>query len=283
MARVLIAGCGYVGTELGLRLAADGHEVFGLRREPGRLPAGIRPVAADLTDATTLQALPAGCTAVVYTAAAAGFDDDAYRAAYVDGLRNLLDALAARGERVGRVLFTSSTGVYGQNAGEWVDEESATEPEHFSGRRLVEAEQLLFAGPFPGVALRLGGIYGPGRTRLVENVRRGSAVCHEDRRVFTNRIHRDDAAGALRHLLALPRPERLYNGVDDEPVEQVVLLHWLAKRLGAPAPIPSATADPASVRQPRTNKRVRNARLVASGFAFRYPSFREGYEALIGR
>ena len=97
MARVLIAGCGDVGTTLGLRLAADGHEVYGLRRRPDLLPASIHPVPADLADPATLQAIPADVEIVAYTAAADGFDDDAYRRAYVEGVRNLLHVLAGRG------------------------------------------------------------------------------------------------------------------------------------------------------------------------------------------
>src|SRR5262245_54420538 len=105
----LIAGCGDVGSALGLLLAADGHEVFGLRRRPEHVPAPIRPIAGDLADATTLAAIPRDVELVAYTAAADGFDDDAYRRAYVDGVANLLTVLRAANAPVRRLLFTSST------------------------------------------------------------------------------------------------------------------------------------------------------------------------------
>lgn len=273
MERVLIAGCGYVGSALAARLAADGHEVWGMRRNPDGLPEGVRPVAADLRDRATL-ALPSGLTAVFYTAAADGGSDDEYRAAYVDGPRNLIAALVARGERPRRVVFTSSTSVYGQTGGEWVDENSPTEPEGFGGRRMLEGEGIVRGGPFPGVVLRLGGIYGPGRTSYIDRVRSGAAECPAET-TYANRIHRDDCAGALRHLMLLPEPLPVYLGVDRAPADSCEVLHWLAATLGRPAPIRSAST------RRRGNKRCRSDRLVASGYEFAYPTYREGFRALL--
>lgn len=277
--RVLIAGCGHVGCELGRRLAAQGHRVWGLRRSPeAELPTGVERVSADLTDPASLDALPRGVEAVVYAASAGGFSDERYRAAYVDGPRNLLALLAERGEAVRRAIFVSSTGVYGQQGGEWVDEDSPAEADHFSAAHLRGGERLFLASPFGGVVARLGGIYGPGRTRLLERVRRGEEPCGPAASLWTHRIHRDDAAGALAHLLALPDPEPLYLVVDREPVERCALLRWLAERLGAPPP---PIAEHRGENERRGNKRCSSARLVASGYAFEYPTYREGYGALI--
>jgi nucleoside-diphosphate-sugar epimerase len=280
MAQILIAGCGYVGTALGLRLSAAGHVVWGLRRSAEGAPPGIRYVAADLTVPKTLQELPPGLDAVFYTAAPNGSDDAAYGAIYVDGLRYLLEALVRQRQSPRRIMFTSSTAVYAQSAGEWVDEMSPTEPTHFSGRRVLEGERLLLGGPFPATAIRFGGIYGPGRTSLIERVRQGLATCRDGPPLYTNRIHRDDCAGALHHLMSLPQPDSLYLGVDHEPAEHCGVLRWLADQLGAPPPrvVVSAVAD---TRRHRTNKRCSNAKLVASGYAFRYSTFREGYTALL--
>jgi nucleoside-diphosphate-sugar epimerase len=278
VARVLIAGCGYVGSALGERLAAEGHEVWGLRRSGGGLPAAIRPVAADLTDPQTLRQLPPALEVVFYTAAPDRADDAAYRTVYVDGLRHLLAALVRQGQSPRRVLLTSSTAVYAQTDGAWVDEASPTEPQHFAGQRLLEGERLLLGGPFPATVLRLGGIYGPGRTGLIERVRQGLAACRAGPPVYVNRIHRDDAAAALRHLMTLAQPETLYLGVDHEPADLCDVLRWLASQLGAPPPRLEPAAD---APRRRANKRCRNAKLLASGYVFRYPTFREGYGALI--
>ena len=162
MANILIAGCGYVGTALGLRLAAAGHMVWGIRRSAEGLPSGIHHLAADLTAPETLQDLPPALDVVFYTAAPNGSEEAAYRAIYVDGLRHVLEALVRQHQSPRRVLLTSSTAVYAQSAGEWVDETSPTEPQHFTGRRVLEGERVLLDGPFPATVLRLGGIYGRG-------------------------------------------------------------------------------------------------------------------------
>jgi len=280
MARVLIAGCGYVGAALGALLDRESHAVSGLRRRAGSLPWGVRPIEADLCIPSTLRELPPRLDFVFFMAAPGGRDDALYRALYVEGLGNLLDALVEQKQQPRRVFLTSSTSVYGQKDGEWVDESSPTEPTSFAGRRVLEAEALLFAGPFPATVVRFGGIYGPRRTRLVERVRNGRVVYQVEPPHFTNRIHRDDCAGALRHLMQQGEPERVVLGVDCEPAPEADVYRWLAGVLGAPPPrpgTPDATADP----ERSGSKRCRNDRLRATGYAFRYPSYREGYAAVL--
>ena len=289
MARILIAGCGDVGATLGLALNAAGHAVWGLKRHPADLPSGIEPLAADLTDPATLNALPPDLDAVVYSAAAAGFSEVAYEAANVSGVRNLLAALKQAGQHPQRLLFTSSTSVYAQHQGEWVDEDSPAEAEGFSGRCIRQGEQLLWHSAWPAVAIRFGGIYGPGRTRLIDSVREGSAVRPDGPPLYTNRIHRDDCARVLEHLLNLPEPERLYLAVDDDPAPLAEVLIWLAERLGLPEPLlatqpvikPGAETRSNPAFRMRASKRCSNARLRASGFSFRYPGYRDGYGVLL--
>ncbi len=288
MARILIAGCGDVGAALGRNLSAAGHEVWGLKRRPADLPAGIRPLAADLTDPATLTALPAALDYVVYSAAAAGFGEEAYQAAYVIGVRHLLVALRQAGQQPQRVLFTSSTSVYAQNRGEWVDEDSPATAEGFSGRCIRQGERLMWDSGWPAVVVRFGGIYGPGRTRLIDSVRDGTASRSVGPPLYTNRIHRDDCARVLEHLLLLSDPAPLYLAVDDNPAPLNEVLSWLAVQLGVPEPT-QATAPPSkpgartsdAAGRMRASKRCRNVRLRASGFIFRYPSYRDGYAALL--
>ena len=277
MARVLIAGCGYVGAALGAVLDRDSHAVFGLRRRSSALPWGVRPIEADLVVPGTLRELPPQLDFVFFMAAPAGRDDALYRTLYVEGLRNLQAALAEQGQQPKRIFFTSSTSVYAQKDGEWVDESSPTEPASFAGRRLLEAEALLRDGPFPATAVRFGGIYGPRRTGLVDRVRTGRVVIEGEAR-YTNRIHRDDCAGALHHLMRLAEPQDLYLGVDCEPASEDAVTSWLAGALGAPPPRRgNAPAGP----ERAGSKRCRNDRLLASGYEFRYPTFSEGYAAVL--
>ena len=301
---VLLAGCGDLGTEAGLRFAAAGYRVVGWRRSPEKLPAAIEGVAADLSSGE-LPPIPADTTAVVVAIAADSSTEDAYRTAYVDGLSNVLDAVLASGASVRRILFVSSTAVYGDAGGGWTDERTTPEPGGFSGRIIREAEELLYSrlrgtGITP-VVLRLGGIYGPGRTRLIDQVRGGSAVIPAAPR-FTNRIHRDDAAAAIVQLCTMDAvPAPVYLGVDNEPAELGEVLGFLAAELGLPRPASesaSATGGgsasgvgasasgggvSASGGEPSRggNKRVSNGLLRSTGFEFQYPSFREGYRAVL--
>ena len=278
MARVLIAGCGYVGSVLAQELGRQGHEVWGLRRRAQGLPAGVHPFEADLALPGTLAELPHGLEVVFYMASPGGSDDALYRTAYVDGLGNLLTALEGSRQRPRRVFFASSTAVYAQSDGSWVDEDSATAPRHYSGRRLLEAEALLEGSPFAHVVVRFGGIYGPRRSRLIERVRTARARFHARPPQYTNRIHRDDCAGALRHLMALSSPGSRYLCVDSDPADEEAVMSWLAGTLGAPAPRRAGGDDPRPI---RGNKRCRNTRLLESGYALRYPTFREGYTAVL--
>lgn len=275
--RVLIAGCGYVGRALGVRLAAAGAEVWGLKRTPPATETleGIRPIAADLADPATLRDLPGDLDAAVYAASAGGSTPEAYEAAYLRGLENLLAPIAPR-----RLIFVSSTAVYGDRQGAWTDEETPTEPDHFSGRILLEAERLALRSPGEAVVLRLGGIYGPGRDRLVREVAEGRAARPAEP-LYTNRIHRDDAAGAIAHLLALERPEPVYLGVDSEPADLGAIYAWIAARLGRPEPAVAAARGEG--RLARGSKRCTNARLIGAGYRFAYPTFREGYGELVDR
>ena len=193
MARVLIAGCGYVGSALGRSLAGDGNTVFGVRRHPAGLPDPIEPVAADLAVPATLQAIPKDLQQIVYAVSPGGAEDLLYRTAYVDGLRNLLDLLRERDEHPTRIVFVSSTAVYGQSDAEWVDETTDGAPTHWSGKRLLEAEALLRDSEFPGTVLRLGGIYGPRRTRMLQRIRYADkeanycARCQTDGKLLADR------------------------------------------------------------------------------------------------
>lgn len=273
--RVLVAGCGDLGGALGMMLREAGHDVFGLRRRADALPPAIRPIAADLARAGTLAAIPHDIDAIVYTAGATDASGDAYRAAYVAGVTNLLALLRERAETP-RFLFVSSTGVYPQHDGEWVDETSPTPRSGTRSDQLLVGETLVIESGLPHSVLRLAGIYGPGRTRLIDSVRSSRARIHEDPPLWTNQIRRDDAARALHHLLGLARPASLYVGVDDEPATEGDVLRFIASRLRVPPPPVANEPSPRGA-----GKRVDGSRLRATGFTPRFPTYREGYGELL--
>ncbi|NID16786.1 NAD-dependent epimerase/dehydratase family protein [Luteibacter yeojuensis] len=268
---VLVAGAGDVGTRLARRLVAEGRQVFALRRGEAAGGDGIAWLRGDLTRPETLAGLPR-VDALVFAPAPDARDEAAYRAVFVDGLRHLWEALPAPPERT---IFVSSSAVYGEHGGAWVDEDTPPDPPGFNGRVLLEAERWLASRGAGGVSLRLAGLYGPGRTQLFERLREGKAAVPRGRRVYANRIHVDDAAAALAFLLDLDATEAVYVGVDDTPLPIDELYDAIARLLGAP--LPSDGPGPTGV----GNKRLSNARLRAAGFRCEWPDAREGYASLV--
>ncbi|WP_454870669.1 SDR family oxidoreductase [Pseudomonas lini] len=276
---VLIAGCGDVGSRLATQLLNSGWEVHGLRRDVSRLPQGVIGVAGDLFNKDCPATWPIGAVDyLVYCAAATDHDEAGYRAAYIQGLQHVLEWLGDYGQVPNRLLFVSSSSVYGQQEGEWVNENSPTMAAGYSGRVMLEAEQVARDSGIPANIVRLTGIYGPGREWLLTQVRRGYRVAI-DPPLYANRIHVDDAAGLLAFLLeADQRGVTLdddYIGVDDAPASLAEVVGWLREYLGV-----TEWAEDASVRR-AGSKRCSNARAKALGWVPKYPSFREGYAAIL--
>ncbi|MFW5816518.1 MAG: SDR family oxidoreductase [Wenzhouxiangella sp.] len=267
MKRLLIAGCGDLGMRLSRRLDPGAWTIHGLRRHPEQLPRQIEPVKADLQDPATLAPAAGHWDAIVYQATPDERTPEAYRAAYVQGLNNLLGGCS-----VERLIFVSSTGVYGQDAGEWVDELAATEPRAFSGEILLEAEAV--TARHGGLIVRFSGIYGPGRDFLIRSLRAGRARCRPKPPQWTNRIHSEDCAGVLAHLLTLPAPAPVYCASDSRPAPRCEVLGWLADQLGVAAP----AIDEQAAGQ---GKRISNQRLLDSGYSFQYPDYITGYRELL--
>ncbi len=276
---VLIAGCGDVGSRLANQLTPQGWTVYGLRRTVSRLPAGVIGVAGDLFDPATPADWPrAAIDYLVYCATPTERDEAGYRAAYVDGLRKVLGWMAEHRQHPKRIIFVSSSSVYGQQHGEWVDETSPTDASAFSGKVMLEAEQLALNSGFAASIVRLTGIYGPGRNDLSNRVRQGYSVA-SDPPLYGNRIHADDAAGLLAYLLdADSRGVQLddcYIGVDDAPAPLAEVVQWMRAYMGV-----TQWAENSSLRR-SGSKRCSNARARALGWVPRYATYKEGYAALL--
>jgi nucleoside-diphosphate-sugar epimerase len=282
LSRVVVVGCGYVGRVLAQSLADEGREVFAVRRSEVPPGKGITWLRADLASPSSIETLRAGLAGetpldLFYLVGADARSDEAYRVAYVDGLTHLLAAVEDAPVR--RLLFASSTAVYAQADGSWVDEDSIAEPTGFSGRRLLEGEGVALAAPMDACVVRYGGIYGPGRTRLIDRLLEGQAIVAMDDGRYRNRMHRDDCAKTMAHLASLERVERHYLGVDDEPAELREVQRWLCDRIGVNA----ADLEPPARSARGGHKRCRNARLRASGMVLQHPSYRSGYGELLTR
>lgn len=279
---LLIVGCGDLGGRAAKIALGRGDRVFGVRRDVSRLPSGVEPISGDVAEGESLR-FPSGMDGMIYAVAASDRTDEGYSRAYPVGLSNACRALDLLNPGV-PVVFVSSSAIYGEDQGRWVDEDTEPRPSRFQGARMSEAEAVLRSRG-RGTSLRLGGIYGPGRTRLIEMVRSGSFDPAPPVQQWTNRIHVDDAARALLHALGLHRGAGsglgVLNGIDEAPVIREEVLAFLADRLGVPGPS-AAAPDPHGESRPFSNKRVRGDRLRETGFEYRYPTYREGYAALLG-
>jgi nucleoside-diphosphate-sugar epimerase len=291
MTRTVIIGCGYVGLELGRGLAAAGHDVTGVRRSEAGLEtvadAGLDACRADATDPETLATLP-DADWVVFAASSGGRGADAARRVYVAGLRNVIEEYADRPSPPDRLVYTSSTGVYGDHGGEFVDEATPIEPATEKTRVLAEAERVALEATgergIDGTVARFAGLYGPGRYRL-DRYLDGPVT-----EGYLNMVHRDDAAGAVAFLLESDRARGdVVLVVDGEPVEKWAFADWLAEECGVPSP-PKRTVEErladddlsaAARRRLRTSKRCSNDRLREMGYEYAYPTYREGYRAAI--
>ena len=202
--------------------------------------------------------------------------DEGYQQAYVQTCENLIKQLQQISWRPRFILFVSSTSVYAQSNGEWVDENSSTEPTEFNGRRLLEAEHLLQQSGFPVCIVRFSGIYGPGRDRLINQVKTGKLSASN---AYTNRIHIEDCARVLAHLIERQKTTKLdsiYLASDSSPATLNEVHLWLAEKLAIENW--AIVGDEIS-----SGKRISNTRLLDSGFELLYTNYKTGYGDLINR
>ncbi len=273
---LLIIGCGDIGQRLARQISPLGYQTTGLRRSTCNDLPYLRYHQADVTQAEQLQPLLAQqFDVIVISMTPAQRSDEGYKNAYVDSCKQLIASLDQQAFKPRLILFVSSTAVYSQNDGSWVDESSPTQPESFSGKRLLEAERVILDSGYCSSIVRFSGIYGPGRNRLIEQVihQRASASPH-----FTNRIHAEDCAATLVHLIELAKTQKLesiYLASDSQPTPMVEVVSWIATQLS----IDNFFAADAT--NERGNKRISNQRLLKSGLTLRYPHFKTGYAELL--
>ena len=285
MAKILLLGCGDLGRKLAVRLMAAKHTVIAVKRTALKNPvAGLQVVLADITAAQTVQKIPTDVDIVVFVLSPSKRNKAAYQKLYGQGLLNVLSHFAASplptsGARP-RCLLVSSTSVYGQDNGQWVDEKSPAQASSFNGQALIQAEQQLWAHCANSIVLRFSGIYGRGRESLLRRVREGNSMQY-DPPYYSNRIHEEDCIGILCFLidssLSAKPLENLYLASDSAPVPLTEVALWLSDLMACPPP----PARPANLALKGMNKRCRNDRLLGLGYVLRYSSYREGYGELL--
>ena len=271
--KVIIAGCGFLGEAAAALFLKDGWDVLGLcatSESAGRLTGcGFPVLAMDIAGDPSFEDRWLRPDVLVHCASSGGGGVEGYDRVYRVGLERLLAAARPK-----RVIFTGSTSVYGQTDGSWVDENSGTNPPASTGKILLEAERIALS--HQGVVLRFSGLYGPGRSVLLRKYRSGEAVLENGGIRWINQIHRDDAAAAV--VRAATLPPGIYNATDDTPATQREVYEWIAIHLDGP--LPPIGISPRQRKRGATNKRVSNSKLRATGWAPRYPSYRDALPSL---
>jgi nucleoside-diphosphate-sugar epimerase len=288
--RLVIFGCGYVGSELARQGRARGWRVTALTRNEERAAAlhaaGVETVAADLAEDGWHARIAGGADAVVNCVSSGGGGLDGYRHSYRDGMASVLAWARARGA-AGTFVYTSSTSVYPQDGGAEVAETAPTDAGTSERAQVLLAAENLLRENRGACArwfiLRLAGIYGPDRHHLLAQVRAGEVAGCGDHRL--NLVHRDDICAAVWAALTAPPgvADEIFNVADDGAARKDAIAGWLARRLGVPPP--RFTGASAAGRRAVTPDRVIvNARIRRMlGWSPRYPSFRDGYETILSR
>ena len=274
--KLLIVGCGYIGEALALSCQIQ-YDIYTIRRTAQSDASPWHTLALDVSKPFELP-YSHSFEYVVYCVSAGSSNKEAYESAYVTGSLNTLAALEKLPSRPKRCLFLSSTSVYPSTNGAWIDESSDLAPQHFRATTMITAEKVWLQSNLAASVLRLGGIYGPKRDRLLREVIDGSVVTTpQDNMIWSNRIHRDDAVGTIKHLLNQEKRQEIFNVVDSLPATRTEIITYLSTLTGKKIKSPQVNASPS----PRTtNKKVCNQRLLNSGYKFIFPSYKEGFRSL---
>ncbi len=267
MAKILIAGYGYIGQPLAHKLVEEGNIVYTISRTTKRFIPGIEMIQGDIFE---MNALP-DVDAVIYLISADQYQEQDYRSAYLDGPQKIWSLFD---KKPYRFLFASSTAVYPYQDGRWVNENTPLdEATHFSGKILQEAEKQVQKFDCLNICMRIAGIYGPKRYHFLDRIHQNKITITANPK-FTNMIHQADCVGAITHLLNHLAPEPIYNLVDNEPTPVNEIISWMHAHLGQETEIPSKAHQPQRV---TSNKRVSNEKLTLLRYQFQYPSYRDGY------
>lgn len=275
----LIIGCGYVGRRVARQWLAGGDIVHALTRRAAHADElraiGIVPVIGDVMQPESLATLPRVGT-VLYAVGLDRTSGRSQREVYVDGLAHALDRIAPSSPKV---IYLSSTSVYGQDAGEWVDETSDLRPESENGKVCLDAERLLLDRLRSAMVLRLAGIYGPGRLVARVAALRAGEPLEGNPDAWLNLIHVDDVVTAVLACERLGMPGSTWLVSDDRPALRRDYYGLLAALIGAPPPtFASLTSE--SPERSKLNKRCCNRRMREElQVSLRYPTIAEGLRA----
>ena len=296
--KVLFAGCGDIGVRA-IRTLLDNSlydhwETLAMRRKPSALPSDIEAIQGDLCDSENFLSIldNSNVDVIVVTLTPDSMSDQGYLDSYVNGANVLKSTIKKISYRPQLIIWVSSTGVYGQSCGEWVDESSVASSRSYRGKRLLEAENLVKSISkelvtnnstlIKSVVVRFSGIYGPGRGRLLNQIKKGN-IASKHPVSWTNRIHVVDCAGIIIHIIDLYSQKKdisnLYIGTDNQPVPAYEIQSWLANHMRVK--IEENNEIPKNTDNKNVNRRCNNKLIKDSGYNFIFPDFKKGYTPLL--
>ena len=274
--KILLAGCGKIASRLGIVLYNSGNAVLGVRRQA--TPLLFPVLSGDLNDKNTLARQPLDFDIIVFTVTPEDRNESAYEKVYTTILDNVID-FAKRHQKPPLLILISSSGVYAQQNGQWVDENSPTNPTQYSGKWILHGENQLKKNLQNRLIVRFSGIYSSQRRWMIKHATSGKTMQKEPP-VWSNRIHEDDCVGALNLFIHLYQKnshlDKCYLVSDDCPVERYEVAEFICQTLDiTPPPIKknNLTHD--------YNKRCRNHKIKALGYEFIYPTFKDGYREIL--
>ncbi|HWS39894.1 MAG TPA: hypothetical protein VN247_01235 [Arenimonas sp.] len=254
-----IIGAGDLGLHVAQLRAVMGDEVWAMRRRTLPMPDGVHAVIGDMHSPEHLLRMPKNPDFLLFCATPDQRVEQSYRHVFLDGLQKAMQTLQPK-----RTLFISSTAVYAQNNGQWLDENSEVKPQRFNGKVLHEAEQLCLQTP-GNLVLRLSGLTGPNRTMLINKALLGEGI----QSTWTNRIHIEDAASAVSHVMSISELPHVINVSDDLPALQIDVVNWIRSRHNLPE-LHLVPIEP-------TGKRISNTLLKSLGWSPKYPTYKSIY------
>lgn len=275
--RLLLIGCGDLPQRLVAKLDPETWQIDGLRRSDIQIP-GIHISTGDAKNPESIKPLIAKKPdQIIITLTPGSRGAEAYTNTYLKSAENVAQ-LAQELAPSAHLLFVSSTSVFGQNNAEIVDESSQTSPARETAQILLAAEEKIAASENPSSIVRFSGIYGPGRTRLIEKVASKNYATAEAAN-WTNRIHSEDCAAVLGHLITHKHISVNGAGVliatDHQSVLNLDVEEWIASQLKVSYSITKDKSVQAK------GKRCSNQKLVNTGFSFQYENYQMGYAEML--
>ena len=275
MAKILIIGCGDLGQAVAIKLYSQDHHITGLKRHPPINKQSIHYIKADISKIETLNSLTGDFQQAIIILSPDSSSTEAYRTVFETGINNLLLAL----NKNTSITFISSTRVYAEINGEWVNEQTPANAFDPKSRLILQAENKILAHNPLNTIIRFSGIYGRTKGYFLQQIKNANPI-QQHPSYYTNRIHRSDCIGVIVHLInkkiAGDKLEPLYLATDSEPSPKWNVACYLAEQMNYKKPTASLGSE-----QNGKNKRISNQLLVDSGYTFKYPSYKQGYQQLI--